>query len=89
MTHDLNKNKICSVLIDRMKFMDKDEWFDKNTEKGIVWMMEAMESNHFLFRLLYVFYLKCVCSITNLIRYVKTYVPLRGVSTSNFQFTKD
>ena len=43
--HDLNKNKLCSILIDRMKFLDKDAWFDENQQKGVAWMMAALDSN--------------------------------------------
>ena len=43
--HDLNKNKMCSVLIDRMKFLDKDAWFDENQRKGVAWMIGVLDRN--------------------------------------------
>ena len=41
--HDLQKNKMCSVLIDRMKFMSRNDWFSSNIDKGMDWMIQALE----------------------------------------------
>ena len=41
--HDLSKNKMCSILIDRMKFLDKDDWFEQTHHRGLAWMIETLE----------------------------------------------